>query len=75
VLCHESSAFASTRAYLYVAEQIVGLAKQHEGCLRQTVTGRGRRADQDRSGGGEAGAEPDGAGRGHVQALAVEPMG
>jgi hypothetical protein len=52
-LCHESGAFASTRAYLYVAEQIVGLAKQNEGWLRQTVTGRGRRADQDRS--GEAG--------------------
>jgi hypothetical protein len=53
VLCHKSGAFASTRAYLDVAEPIVGLAKQHEGWLRQTVTGRGRRADQDRS--GEAG--------------------
>jgi hypothetical protein len=52
-LCHESGAFASMRAYLYVAEQIVGLAKQNEGWLRQTVKGRGRRADQDRS--GEAG--------------------
>jgi len=52
-LCHESGAFASTRAYLYVAELIVGLAKQNEGWLRQTATGRGRRADQDRS--GEAG--------------------
>jgi hypothetical protein len=52
-LCQESGAFASTRAYLSVAEPIVGLAKQNEGWLRQTVTGRGRRADQDRS--GEAG--------------------
>jgi hypothetical protein len=52
-LCQESGAFASTRAYLHVAEQIVGLAKQNEGWLRQTATGRGRRAEQDRS--GEAG--------------------
>lgn len=52
-LCQESGAFASTRAYLHVAEQIVGLAKQNEGWLRQTATGRGLRADQDRS--GEAG--------------------
>jgi hypothetical protein len=52
-LCQESGAFASTRAYLAVAEPIVGLAKQNEGWLRQTVRGRGRRADQERS--GEAG--------------------
>ena len=52
-LCHESGAFASTWAYLYVAEQIVGLAKQNEGWLRQTAGRRGGRTDQDRS--GEAG--------------------
>ncbi len=35
-LCHESGAFRNTRAYLYVAEEIVGIAKQNEGWLRQT---------------------------------------
>jgi len=38
-LCHESGGFASTRAYLYVSEQVVNLAKQNEGWLRQTVDG------------------------------------
>ena len=33
-LCHESGGFASTRAYLYVAEQVVGIARQNEGWLR-----------------------------------------
>jgi hypothetical protein len=33
-LCHESGGFASTRAYLYVSEQVVGIAKQNEGWLR-----------------------------------------
>ena len=36
-LCHESGGFASTRAYFYVSEQVVNLAKQNEGWLRQTV--------------------------------------
>ncbi len=36
-LCHESGGFASTRSYLYVSEQVVNLAKQNEGWLRQTV--------------------------------------
>ena len=35
-LCHESGAFRNTRAYLYVAEQFVAIAKQNEGWLRQT---------------------------------------
>ena len=32
-LCHESGGFASTRAYLHVAEQVVGIARQNEGWL------------------------------------------
>ena len=36
-LCHESGGFRSTRAYLYVAEQVVGLARQNEGWLRRTA--------------------------------------
>jgi len=52
-LCHESGGFASTRAYLYVAEQVVGIAKQNEGWLRQSLKARGARAGRDRS--GEAG--------------------
>lgn len=35
-LCHESGGFANTRAYLHVAEQVVAIAKQNEGWLRQT---------------------------------------
>ena len=35
-LCHESGGFSSTRSYLYVSEQIVNLAKQNEGWLRQS---------------------------------------
>jgi hypothetical protein len=35
-LCHESGGFSSTRSYLYVSEQVVNLAKQNEGWLRQT---------------------------------------
>lgn len=52
-LCHESGGFASTRAYLYVAEQVVGISRQNEGWLGQTIKARGGRAVQDRS--GEAG--------------------
>lgn len=33
-LCHESGGFASTRAYLYVSERVVDIAKQNEGWLR-----------------------------------------
>ncbi len=33
-LCHESDAFTTTKAYLYVSEQIVNLAKQNEGWLK-----------------------------------------
>jgi hypothetical protein len=47
-LCHESGGFASTRAYLYVAEQVVEISRQNEGWLRQAST-----AGKDRS--GEAG--------------------
>lgn len=36
-LCHESGGFSNTRSYLYVAEQIVNLAKQNEGWLKQTI--------------------------------------
>lgn len=35
-LCHESDGFSSTRAYLYVSEQLVGIAKQNEGWLRSS---------------------------------------
>ena len=51
-LCHESGGFASTRACLYVAEQVVEFSRQNEGWLRQTIKARGG-AEQDRS--GEAG--------------------
>ena len=40
-LCHESGGFQSTRAYLYVSEQIVNIAKQNEGWLRMKSQGRG----------------------------------
>jgi hypothetical protein len=33
-LCHESNAFATTKAYLHVSEQIVSVAKQNEGWLK-----------------------------------------
>ena len=33
-LCHESRAFTTTKAYLYISEQIVSLAKQNEGWLK-----------------------------------------
>ena len=36
-LCHESGGFSNTRSYLFVAEQIVDLAKQNEGWLKQTT--------------------------------------
>jgi hypothetical protein len=43
-LCHESGGFASTRAYLYVSEQVVNIAKQNEGWLRpSTSSGRANR--------------------------------
>jgi hypothetical protein len=47
-LCNESGGFASTRAYLYVSEQVVGLSKQNEGWLRKTI--RDNRANQNRIG-------------------------
>ena len=52
-LCYESGGFASTRSYLYVAEQVVGISKQNEGWLRQTLRAREGRAVEHRS--GEAG--------------------
>ncbi|MCP3981468.1 MAG: four helix bundle protein [bacterium] len=56
-LCHESGGFSSTRAYLHVAEQVVGISRQNEGWLRQTLKGdpstRCARSGQGRS--GEAG--------------------
>ena len=36
-LAQESEAFASTRAYLHVAEQVVGIARQNEGWLRKAL--------------------------------------
>lgn len=48
-LCHESQGFSGTRAYLYVAEQVVGLSKQNEGWLRQTARSREARDDENRS--------------------------
>ncbi len=47
-LCHESGGFASTRAYLHAAEQVVEISRQNEGWLRQAS-----RVEKDRS--GEAG--------------------
>ena len=32
-LCHEAGAFASTKAYLFVSEQVVEIARQNEGWL------------------------------------------
>jgi hypothetical protein len=61
-LCHESGGFASTRAYLHVAEQVVGISRQNEGWLRQTLKGgsstrpeRRRRARPGENRSGEAG--------------------
>jgi len=48
-LCHESGGFRSTRAYLYVAEQVVALARQNEGWLRSTAAQADLR-HRDRSG-------------------------
>lgn len=36
-LCHDAGGFASTRAYLFVAERLAVLARQNEGWLRQTA--------------------------------------
>ena len=36
-LRHESGGFAGSRSYLYVAEQVVGVAKQNEGWLKRTL--------------------------------------
>jgi len=33
-LCYESDAFQSTKAYLYVSEKIVSIAKQNEGWIK-----------------------------------------
>jgi hypothetical protein len=49
-LAHESEAFASTRAYLFVAEQVVGIAKQNEGWLRK-VRGPGKGGQESRRSG------------------------
>ena len=48
-LCHESGGFRSTRGYLYVAEQVVALARQNEGWLRSTTAHADLR-HRDRSG-------------------------
>jgi hypothetical protein len=45
-LCHQSGGFSSTRSYLYVSTQVVNLAKQNEGWLRQTGDGSQRRANR-----------------------------
>ena len=52
-LAQESDAFASTRAYLHVAEQVVGIARQNEGWLRKAQKTGTRRQETVRS--GEAG--------------------
>ena len=52
-LAQESGAFASTRAYLFVAELVVGIAKQNEGWLRKAQKTGGRKQEPVRS--GEAG--------------------
>ena len=52
-LAQESEAFASTRAYLHIAEQVVGIARQNEGWLRKAQKTGGRKQASDRS--GEAG--------------------
>ena len=50
-LCHESGGFASTRAYLHVAEQVVEISRQNEGWLRQTLkAGPSNRSGKNRSG-------------------------
>lgn len=46
-LCHESGGFSSTKAYLSVSEQIVNLAKQNEGWLKETRARRRRGRNQD----------------------------
>lgn len=56
-LCHQSGGFATTRSYLYVSEQLVGIAKQNEGWLRSTVNGGGR-GGPDRSGESRHGQNP-----------------
>jgi len=52
-LCHDSGGFASTRAYLYVAERLTVLARQNEGWLRQTIKSQkaGRRSRAETSAG------------------------
>jgi len=47
-LCHQSGGFSSTRSYLYVSEQVVNLAKQNEGWLRQTGDGSRNRSRANR---------------------------
>ena len=58
-LCYESGGFASTRSYLYVAEQIVQLAKQNEGWLRYATekerSSSGRRVRRRATRSGETG--------------------
>jgi hypothetical protein len=49
-LCHAAGACASTRAYLHVAEQLLGITKQNTGWRRHTATGHSHRASQQRSG-------------------------
>ncbi len=43
-LCHESGGFSSIRAYIYMSEQVQGIAKQNEGWLRSSSTQRKRRS-------------------------------
>jgi len=35
-LCHDSGGFSGTRSYLYVAERITIIARQHEGWIKKT---------------------------------------
>jgi hypothetical protein len=59
-LAHESGAFGSTKAYLHVSEQAVGISKQNEGWLRQTAGTQGGREGRRRSGETEHGRNREG---------------
>ena len=62
-LAQESGAFASTRAYLHVAEQVVGIARQNEGWLRKAQKTGGRKAGISSIRGSGARPEPGGPAR------------
>ena len=47
-LCHESGGFASTRAYIFVSEQVQAIAKQNEGWLRSSKKSPGKTSPKKR---------------------------